>query len=67
LRKKQPTADAFRLPFGWLFCFLGLVFTGALIVQMHRGELIVIALTFAIATLNWLWVRRQQTPSEAAK
>ena len=66
LRKKQPTADAFRLPFGWLFCFLGLLFTSALIVQMHRGELIVIALTSAIATLNWLWARRQQAPSESA-
>jgi amino acid transporter len=66
LRKKQPRADAFRLPFGLLFCLLGLLFTGTLIVRMHRGELIVISLTAALALLNWLWVRNRQDSSETA-
>jgi len=65
LRKKQPHVDAFRLPFAWLFCLLGLLFTGALIVRMHRAELIVISLTFALALLNWLWARGRQESSEA--
>ena len=66
LRKKQPQADAFRLPFGWLFCLLGLLFTGALILRMHRAELIVISLTSALALVNWLWARQQKDSSKAA-
>jgi basic amino acid/polyamine antiporter, APA family len=63
LRKKQPQVDAFRLPFGSLFSLLGLVFSGALIARMHRGELIVISGTFALALFNWLWVRNRQDSS----
>jgi amino acid transporter len=65
LRKKQPYVDAFRLPFGWLFCLLGLMFTGALIVRMHRGELVVISVTFALAFLNWLWARTRRDSYQA--
>jgi len=59
LRRKQPNADAFRLPAGPLISGLGLVFVMALVTQMGRGELIAIAITMAVALLNWMWTRRR--------
>jgi amino acid transporter len=63
LRKKQPHADAFRLPGGMFFVVLALLFTGVLVTQIHFGGLLVLAVTFALALLNWLWtVRYPRTP-----
>lgn len=59
LRKKQPQADAFRLPWGNLIAVLTMLFTAVLVTQMHKGELIVIASTSALAFANWLWARRR--------
>ena len=59
LRKKQPNADRFRLPFGALIAALALLFTGVLVTQMHLGELIVISITAALAFVNWLWARNR--------
>jgi len=58
LRKKHPDADAFRLPWGNFIAILTLLLTAVLVTQMHRGELIVIAGTSALAFFNWLWARR---------
>jgi len=58
LRRKQPHADAFRLPGGMFFVVLGLVFTGVLATAIHLGGLVVLAVTFALAILNWLWAIR---------
>lgn len=59
LRKKQPQADRFRLPFGNLITALALLFTGVLVTRMHLGELIVISITSALAFVNWLWARNR--------
>jgi amino acid transporter len=59
LRKKQPQADGFRLPFGFAMAALALFFTGVLVTRMHRAELIVISITAAPALLNWLWARNR--------
>ena len=59
LRRKQPHADAFRLPVGVLIAALALLFTGILVTRMHWGEFIVISITAALACANWLWVRKQ--------
>jgi amino acid transporter len=59
LRRKQPQADAFRLPGGILFAVLALGFTGVLVLKIHRAELVVIAFTVVLAFSNWLWARRQ--------
>src|SRR4029077_11687033 len=37
LRKKQPQADAFRLPWGNLIAVLTMLFTAVLVTQMHKG------------------------------
>ncbi len=57
LRRKYPHGGAFRLPAGLFFTVLGLAFTGVLVAQMRRTELIVMSITFAVALLNWLWAR----------
>ena len=58
LRRKQPGAAAYRLPAGGIFAGLGIAFSGALVLRMHWGELIAIALTAGIALLHWLVARR---------
>jgi amino acid transporter len=67
LRKKQPQADRFRLPFGNLIAALALLFTGVLVTRMHRGELIVISITAGLAFVNWLWARKQAPLSPVAR
>ena len=57
LRRRQPNADAFRLPAGPLVSILGLVFVLALVTQMGIRELIAVASTMAVALLNWMWAR----------
>jgi basic amino acid/polyamine antiporter, APA family len=59
LRRKQPQADRFRLPFGVLIAALALLFTGVLVTRMHRAELIVISITAGLAFVNWLWARNR--------
>jgi APA family basic amino acid/polyamine antiporter len=58
LRRKQPHADAFRLPGGMFFVVVALLFTGVLVTKIHLGGLMVLAVTFALAVLNWLWAAR---------
>ena len=53
LRRKHPNADALRLPGGWIFSLLALVFTAVLITQTDVGGIAVVAITFGIALLNW--------------
>jgi APA family basic amino acid/polyamine antiporter len=57
LRRKHPQGGSFRLPAGLLFTALGLAFVAVLLAQMHRTELVVMSITFAVAILNWLWAR----------
>lgn len=59
LRKKQPNADAFRLPGGVFISALALLLTAVLVTRMHRGEFLVIAATAALAFANWLWTRHR--------
>ena len=61
LRKKQPQAEAFRLPYGILIAGLALLFTGVLVTRVHLGELIVISITAGLAFVNWLWARNRVT------
>src|SRR5437879_2208712 len=49
LRKKNPLADAFRLPCGIFFSVLALAFCAFLVIRMHRQEFFVIAVTTGLA------------------
>jgi APA family basic amino acid/polyamine antiporter len=66
LRKKQPQAERFRLPFGNVFALLALLFTGVLVTRMHQKELIVISITSGLAFVNWLWARNRIEPPKTA-
>jgi basic amino acid/polyamine antiporter, APA family len=67
LRKKQPEAEAFRLPHGVLIAGLALLFTGVLVTRMHLGELVVISVTAALAFANWVWARKRAIPSQVER
>jgi basic amino acid/polyamine antiporter, APA family len=58
LRRKRPSAEAFRLRLGTAFAVLALTFSGVLIARVQTHELRVIVFSFAVAALNWLWARR---------
>jgi APA family basic amino acid/polyamine antiporter len=57
LRRKQPDANAFRLPAGPLVSGLALAFVLALVSQMGLKEVMAIAGVMAVALLNWMWAR----------
>lgn len=66
LRRKHPSADAFRLPWGRLFAALALVFAALLVTRIHAAELTIITATSLIAVINWLSVRRKLAYPEVA-
>jgi len=57
LRRKNPQADAYRLPAGWLFAVMGIAFCGVLVLRMELQHLYVVAAVTALALVNWLWAR----------
>jgi APA family basic amino acid/polyamine antiporter len=59
LRKKQPTADAFRLPGGLLFAALGVLVCLGLLVQIDFSNSLLLFATVAVGFVNWLVVRRR--------
>ena len=61
LRRREPSADAFRLPAGPLVSGLGLAFVLALVIQMGKRELMAIGGTMVVALLNWMWARQETT------
>jgi amino acid transporter len=66
LRRKQPGAAGFRLPFGIFFSMVGTGFCLMLIVgyclqsgqQVNRAGSLILLATIVAALLNWAWVRR---------
>jgi amino acid transporter len=58
LRRKQPSAAAFRLPAGRVLAVLGIAFSLVLVSRMGRNELLIVLATAIVAFLNWGWVRR---------
>jgi amino acid transporter len=61
LRRKQPSAAAFRLPGGRVLAVLGIAFSLVLVSRMGRNELLIVLATATVALLNWGWVRRGGT------
>jgi amino acid transporter len=67
LRRKHPSADAFRLPYGLLFVALALVFTTVLVTKIHLGEVAVIGATFVVALFTWFCTRQKlESPKAVA-
>jgi amino acid transporter len=61
LRRKYPNAHAYRLPAGSLFAVLGVLFMAALASRINRAEGIVVLVTIAVASANWLWTRERRS------
>ena len=59
LRRKQPQADAFRLPGGVIFSLLGMALCLLLITRLDRDGVKILAFTAVLACVNWLWARRR--------
>lgn len=66
LRRKQPRAAAYRLPFGSVFAVIGIALMIALFTRITREELAWIMATAIIALVNWLAVRRHLTARATA-
>jgi basic amino acid/polyamine antiporter, APA family len=56
LRKKQPQASAFRVPGGRLLPVLGVTICAALLTRVDYSKSFILAVTIAIAALNWFAV-----------
>lgn len=69
LRKKQPQADAFRVPFGMFFVVLAVLFTGVLVTRIRFNGLMVLTATFALGLVNWFWATRSggNRPAQQAR
>jgi basic amino acid/polyamine antiporter, APA family len=58
LRSRRDGKTRFLLPFPYFFAGFALFFSAVLLTQMHSREFWVVGSTCAIASLNWLLVRR---------
>jgi basic amino acid/polyamine antiporter, APA family len=64
LRKKRPGQEGFHLRGGLVFAVLGIAFALVLVSRMGSAELIALAITAALAFLNWLAVRGNTPPQQ---
>ncbi|MCI0404033.1 MAG: amino acid permease [Acidobacteria bacterium] len=58
-RRREAAPTAFIAPAGTLLALLGIGFSLVLLAQMGLGELVILAVTVALAALTWLWARRR--------
>ncbi len=58
LRRRRDGKAQFQLPFPYAFAVFGSLFSFGLLTRMGRGEFHVLAITCAIALLNWIFARR---------
>jgi len=57
LRRIQPQASGFRLPFGGIFSLLGMVICVVLLSRMELRQVLLMGITALIAAANWWWAR----------
>jgi amino acid transporter len=61
LRKRNPGADAFRLPGGPVLAVVAILFCVVLLLHAPLSNSTVVAATAAAAALNWALVRKRST------
>jgi amino acid transporter len=59
LRRIQPEAALFRLPFGRVLSVLGMLICVVLLSRMEFKQVLLMGITALIATANWWWARRR--------
>jgi len=57
LRKLQPDAKAFRIPFGPVLSVVAVAISLGMMMGLEPRELLLMCVTALIATANWLWAR----------
>ena len=57
LRRQQPDADAYRLPWAPLWVATGVMFLLVAATRMGWGNLIAVGVMTAVALVNWMWVK----------
>jgi APA family basic amino acid/polyamine antiporter len=62
LRRTQPAASAFRLPFGRLLAVVGIGISIVLLAQLELRQLGLMSITALFGAANWLWARRNEMP-----
>jgi basic amino acid/polyamine antiporter, APA family len=67
LRRKQPSAAAYRLPFGPIFAVISSALMIALLTRITRDELAWILATALVAFLHWLATRSQVVSAAATR
>src|SRR5262249_51755467 len=58
LRRIQPEAALFRLPFGPLFSVFGITICLLLLSRMELKQVFLIGITVLVAAGNWWWARK---------
>jgi basic amino acid/polyamine antiporter, APA family len=68
LRRRNPDANAYRLPFGATLSVVSVLLSAIVVAHVSGREAVVLGVTVLIAALNWLWVRRkpQNAPTTIA-
>jgi basic amino acid/polyamine antiporter, APA family len=66
LRRKQPQADGFRIPFGRGLAIITIMIWLTALTRLHAGEVLLMGITAAIATANWWWAKRRELRRERA-
>jgi hypothetical protein len=60
LRRRQPEANALRIPFGQAVSLLGVAISLALLTQLRGKEIALVLITALVASANW-WFARGRT------
>ena len=63
LRRRNPRADAYRLPGGTVFAAIAILFCGALLLRAPLGDSWVVMLTASLAAANWFLAARKRKES----
>src|SRR5262249_13029236 len=63
LRRRNPQADALRLPFGYPLATAGCVIALSLLTQLEFQQALLIGITALIAGANWWWARKRSIES----
>ena len=58
LRRKQPLAAGFRLPWGTVLAVLGVGIAVVLATQVDLSKSLILAATVGAALVNWMWARK---------
>jgi amino acid transporter len=67
LRRKQPGAPAYRLPFGWGLAAVGIALMAILLTRINSQELAWLLAAGILGFANWLATRRQVAPARAIR